>query len=220
MEPDPTSRIIKYPDGPMLSLEQAEDGPYVFAVGPEPDTIYAFEDGGGERAQQQSESGGVEQQIEAWARENGVLERIERARSVIGELPESPSEQFDEEAARAKRDRIKRQMEGLLDEYPDLTPGSPQFLEKAHEAKFFDSAILYRGASYTGDWVPLDASVPDVVAYTGWAEGAKSCQTIGYTAVYLYEQIDYKPRFTPTSRLAGSDRTDLSPRSIKSVLFV
>ncbi len=222
MEPEPTSRIIKYPEGPLLSLEQAEDGPYVFAVGPEPDTIYAFEDGGGEQAQQQQqyESGGVEQQIEAWARENGVLDRIERARAAIGELPESPSEEFDLEAAKADRDRIMEQMKGLLEADPSLTPGSPEFLERGHAAGYFDSAILYRGASYSGDWVTLNGSVPDVVNFTGWPEGAKSCQTIGYTAVYLYEQVDYKPRFTPTSRLAGSDRTDLSPRSIKSVLFV
>jgi hypothetical protein len=218
MEPEPTSRIIKYPDGPFLSLDQAESGSYVFAVGPEPDTIYAFEDG---RVAQSQDESPAERQIEAWARENGVLANLERARAVIGELPSSPSEEFDEEAARAERDRIAGKMQGLLEEYPDLTPGSPEFLEKAHKAKFFDSAILYRGASYSDPWVPLKASCPDVAAYTGWPEGAKSCQTIGFTAVYLYEEKDYRPsRFTPASRLAGSDRTDLSPLSIKSVLFV
>ena len=114
-----------------------------------------------------------------------------------------------------------RQMEGLLDADPSLTPGSPKFLERGHAEGYFDSAILYRGASYNSPWVPLNASCPDVPAYTGWPEGAKSCQTVGYTAVYLYEEINYRPsRFTPASRLAGSDRTDLSPRSIKSVLFV
>jgi hypothetical protein len=218
MEPEPTSRIVKYPDGPELSLEQAQSGPYVFAVGPQPDTIYAFEDG--DAAQTQGESP-AERQIEAWARENGVLANIERARAVISELPASPSQEFDEEAARAERDRIAQKMQGLLAQYPDLEPGSPEFLKRAHEARFFDSAILYRGAAYSSPWVPLSASCPNVAAYTGWPEGAKSCRTIGYTAVYLYDDIDYKPsRFTPASRLAGSDGTDLSPRSIKSVLFV
>jgi hypothetical protein len=218
MEPEPTSRIIKYPDGQELSLEQAQAGSYVFAVGPEPDTIYAFEDGGAEQSQDES---AAERQIEEWARENGVLERIERARAVVDELPPNPSEEFDVEAAQAERDRIAQKMQGLLDADPNLTPGSPEFLEKAHAAKFFNSAILYRGASYSGDWVPLDESCPDVPSYTGWPHGAMSCQTIGFTAVYLYEDIDYGPsRFTPASRLAGSDMTDLSPRSIRSVLFV
>jgi hypothetical protein len=218
MEPEPTSRIIKYPEGPELSPEEAQRGSYVFAVGPQPDTIYAFDDNGASKMQGQSTA---EPQVEAWARENGVLENIETARAAIRELPAHPSEAFDLEAARARRNRIAEKMQSLLDADPELTPGDPRFLELAHTKEFFNSAILYRGASYSSDWVPLDESCPDVESYTGWHGGAMSCQTIGYTAVYLYEDIDYGPdRFTPTSRLAGSDRTDLSPRSIRSVLFV
>jgi hypothetical protein len=205
---EPSTRIVKFTGGE-LTLDEASSGPYVFATGREPDTIYAFE----ERV--------AEKQVEEWAAQQGVTDRLSRAREVIAKLPEDPSSQVDVDAERAEGERVNALLDQLSAEL-GIPVGSPDFLRIAHERGIFDSAILYRDAGFREPKWPLSTSAPNVPLITGWSQGARSCEAIGFQAVYLYEGTNYGPnRFSPAVRLTGGlFKIDVSPRFIRSVLFI
>jgi hypothetical protein len=205
-EPDPAIRIIRF-DGQELSLEEAQSGTYVFAAGPVIQTVYAFP-----REE-------AEPQVESWAAAQGLAGKLEQAREVIERLPEDPGAEVDEEAERAEVEEINRRLETLSAE-TGLAFGTPELLKLAEDKHIFDSAILYSQPLYRKPHsVGLRNSCTDLSRY--FAGGALSCETIGYDAVYLYEQPNYGPnKYVPAVRLIGCDRIAQTPCGILSALFV
>lgn len=207
-EPQQDIRIVRFGAGDELSRKEAESGQYVFAVGPQVETVYAF-------PTEEAAS-----QVETWAAEQGVAAQLERARKVIEELPDDPGADVDVDAERVTVEEVNRRLQALSDE-SGLAIGTRGLLEAAHRRRIFDSAILFSQPLYRAPLsLGLSSSCTDLGRYN-FANGARSCQTIGYQAVYLYEQPNYGPdRFQPAVRLLGTDSISLTPVSIRSVLFI
>jgi hypothetical protein len=199
--------IVQFPSGEELSPAQARSVRFVFAAGPDPETIFAFD----------SES--AEAELERWAQEHELLDDLARARAVADALPEDPSAGVDEAAERAQVERLNARLREFSTEV-GISIEAPEFIEKAHEAGIFDSAILYQGSYYRSPAVGLSTNCTDVRWYL--PKGALSARTYGYNTVLLYDQANYGPitaRRTPMLCLLGTAIAPLSPRPIISVAF-
>jgi hypothetical protein len=200
-------RIVKFPSGEDLPVEEAQTGRYVFAAGREPDTIFAFD----------SES--AEEQLQHWAQERELGDDLARAREAAAALPDDPS---DEGAEAAERERVER-LNARLREFSTkvgIPMEAPEFIERAHEAGIFDSALLYQRPYYVLPVVGLSTSCTDLRRYL--PSGALAARTYGFSVVLFYDQPNYGPvtaRTTPTLSLVGTGVIALSPRPILSVLF-
>jgi hypothetical protein len=209
MEPsEQPIRIVKYPGGEELTLEQAASESYVFAAGPDPDTLFAFD----------SES--AHQDQESWAAEQGLSAQLEAARRVIDALPGDPGTEYEEATERAEVEQINSQLDELSAKI-DMPIGAPGFLAKAHEAAIFDSAILYGHLNYVAPpRAGLNASCADVTPYL--PAGALSVRTSGYNVVLLFDQRNYgssAPGGIPMVTLVGTDCVPMTPRPVRSVRF-
>jgi hypothetical protein len=207
MEGGQRTRIVKFPSGEELTAEQARSEPLVFAAGPEPDTIFAFD------------SDAAEGELERWAQERAVSDSLARAREIVDRLPEDPDAEVDEAAERAEVERINARLRELSSEL-GIPMGAPEFIQKAHEAGVFDSGILYQPPYYGLPAVGLSTSCTDVRRYL--PNGALSARTYGFNVVLLYDQANYGPitaRRTPMLSLVGTAVAPLVPRPALSVLF-
>jgi hypothetical protein len=198
---------VKFPTGEELTVEAAGSGRFVFAAGREPDTIFAFE----------RES--AEQELEKWAQERELGDDLARAREVVDRLPDDPGAEVDEGAERARVAQINDRLRAFSTEI-GMPMEAPEFIERAHEARIFDSAILYQLSSYRSPVLGLSTSCTDVRWYL--PNGALSVRTYGFSVVLLYDQANYGPvtaRRTPMLSLVGTAVTALCPRPVLSVIF-
>ena len=199
--------IVQFPSGEELTPAQARSARFVFAAGPDPETLFAFD----------SESAEAEQ--ERWAQERGLGDDLARARALAGALPEDPSAGVDEAAERAQVEQLNARLREFSSQ-TGISIEAPEFIEKAHDAGIFDSAILYQGSYYRSPAVGLSTNCTDVRWYL--PRGALSVRTYGYNAVLLYDQANYGPvtaRLTPMLCLLGTAVAPLSPRPILSAAF-
>jgi hypothetical protein len=204
---EPRTRIVKFPSGEELTPEQARSGPLVFAAGPEPAVIFAFD------------SDSAEGELERWAQERALDDSLARARAAVDQLPEDPDAAVDQAAERAEVERINARLLELSSEL-GIPMGAPEFIEKAHEAGVFDSAILYQPPYYGLPAVGLSTSCTDLRRYL--PTGALSARTYGFNVVLLYDEANYGPitaRRTPMLSLVGTAVAPLIPRPALSVLF-
>jgi hypothetical protein len=203
----PRTRIVKFPTGEELTVEEAGSGRFVFAAGREPDTIFAFE----------RES--AEQELEKWAQQRELGDDLARAREVVDRLPDDPGAEVDEAAERARVAQINDRLRAFSTEI-GMPMEAPEFIERAHEAGIFDSAILYQLSSYRSPALGLSTNCTDVRWYL--PQGALSARTYGFNVVLLYDQANYGPvtaRRTPMLSLVGTAVTALCPRPVLSVIF-
>jgi hypothetical protein len=208
MEYGKTAIRIVRAGGDELTPDEAGSGSYVFTAGFDADIVYAFEKENAER------------EVEDWARRHGVSDRLKRANKVIEQLPEDPSAEFDFEAELEDGKKVNARLQALSEEL-NIPVGTPGFLDIAHDRGIIESVMLYRNAAFGAPWWHVSRSIPDVAQVTGWAAGARGCETRGFTAVYIYEHANYGPnRFLPSVRLAGGRRIDVTPSAIGSVLFI
>jgi hypothetical protein len=199
--------IVKYPGGEPLSVEEAASGRYVFAAGRDADTLFAFD----------LET--AEEETVRWADERELGADLARAREVVDALPEDPSADVDEAAERERVERLNARLREFSTEV-GIAMDAPEFIEKAHEAGIFDSALLYTRTYYGSPVVGLSTSCTDLRRYL--PTGALSARTYGFSAVLFYDQTNYGAaiaRRTPTLSLVGTATFAVSPRPILSVLF-
>jgi hypothetical protein len=83
----------------------------------------------------------AEQQEERWAAERDLSEALADARGVISNLPEGPTAEVAEIVKVADITRALLDL-STKDDVPAI--GTPEFLQRAHDEKVFDSAILYQ----------------------------------------------------------------------------
>ena len=203
----PSTRIVKFPSGEDLTVEDASSGRFVLAAGPEPDTIFALD------------NDSADELLDRWAQERAVGADVARARATAEALPADPSADEDEAAERARVEDTNRRLEELSAQL-GIPMGAPEFIVKAHEEGILDSAILYQQPYYLTPVLGLSTSCTDLRRYL--PTGALSARTYGYNVVFLYDQPNYGPtltRRTPMITLVGTAVTALSPRPILSVLF-
>jgi hypothetical protein len=203
----PPTKIVKFPSGDVFTEEDEGSGRFVFAAGREPNTLFAFE------------RRSAEDELERWAQEREMGDALTRAREVVDELPDDPGAEVDEDAERARVEQLNARLREFSAQV-DIPIESPEFIEKAHKAGIFDSALLYQASYYGLPVVGLTASCTDLRRYL--PNGALSARTFGYNVVLLYDQPSYGPvnaRRTPTLSLIGNATIALSPRPIRSVLF-
>jgi hypothetical protein len=198
---------VKFPGGEELTLDEARSGRFVFAAGRDPETIFAFD----------SES--AEPELERWAQERELGDDLARARAVVDALPEDPSAEVDEAGERAQVERINARLREFSAEV-GIPIEAPGFIEQAHAAGVFDSAILYQQSNYRSPALALSKSCTDLRWYL--PKGALSARTYGFNVVLFYDQPNYGPvtaRRTPMLSLVGTAVAPLSPRPILSVIF-
>ena len=136
---------------------------------------------------------GGERALEEWASRNEMSDLLERARRTIESLPDDPSAEVD-------------------------ALGS---LDVAGSRAVLAGVRLSRNPRFGVPQRTVARSTADVPGLTAWLEGARGCETLGSTAVMLYEGTNFGPnRFLPAVTLAGGRRLDLSPRTFRSVLFI
>jgi hypothetical protein len=210
MEPYELTRIVKFSDGRELTAKEVRSGSFVFAAhaDSEPEVIFAFD-----REE-------AEQQEDRWAAERGLSEELGYVRDVVDGLPDDPSAAVDEKTERIEVTEINRRLIDLStkDDVPAM--GSPEFLQRAHDERVFDSAILYEQPRYIAPpLLGVSTSVPDLRRLRNWPTGAHSFAATGYRVIYLYLQPNYGPdRLNPAYRVYGNGRAPELP-GIMSVLF-
>jgi hypothetical protein len=202
-QPQPDVRIIDYTSGRELKLRDARRGPYVFVVGPDPQTLFAFPD--------------TKRLIRTWADEQEVRRKLNQARRTITKRAQAPGAVVNRRAERAQIKEDDRRLKAFSNKH-GIPIGDPKLLRKAHRARIFDTALLFEEPGYQGTSHVFRANCADLTPYFPY--GAQSCQTVGYLGVYLYEQPQYGPDpYFPAVELIGGDNTTLTPNPILSVQF-
>jgi hypothetical protein len=206
---DRNIQIVRF-RGEELTLEEARSGAYVFAVGTETDTIYAFET-------RPAESRETVDDLMTWARERGLEETLHRGRARLAELGDAP---VDSEVEAVDHERVQQQLIDLADE-TGKPPGRDLFTI-AEERGIFGSVLLFSQTLYR---VPrilvLKQSSPDLAQEHNWYD-TLSCFNFGHPVANLYEQTGYGPnRAVPLATVPAFAGIKLVPNGgiVGSVLF-